>query len=48
MENNNYKNENNENKQPYSDVNGTGPISTLAFTMVATVLMHIISRLMGY
>ena len=39
---------NEENKQLYSDVKGTGPISTLVFTIVLTIVMYIVSKLLGY
>lgn len=36
-----------ENKELYSDVKGVGPLSTLIFTIVITVLMYIVSLFIG-
>lgn len=46
--NENDKKEYEENKQLYSDVSGTGPISTVIFTLVLTAVMFIVSKLLGY
>ena len=45
MENNNKDNK--ENKQLYSDISGTGPISALVFLIVLTILMFIVSKFTG-
>ena len=44
----NDKKEYEENKQLYSDVPGTGAISTVIFTLVLTAVMFIVSKLLGY
>lgn len=40
---------NNENKEPqrFSESSGTGVISTLIFTVVATVVMFLLSKYLG-
>ena len=47
MNENNDKKGYDENKQLYSDIVGTGPISTMIFTIILIVAMYIVSKFMG-
>ena len=47
METNQENNINTSKKEPYSEIKGTGAISTLIFTIAVTVLMFIISKIIG-
>ena len=38
---------NEENKQLYREANGIWPISTLIFTIILTIAMYIVSKLLG-